>query len=301
MSTVNILVTSDGTTPSPIAGAVVSIVDPATNLALVARATTNSSGIAGFDIPDGVYELRLYKRNVVFGGPVAITVLGNGAYTVTGTLMLLPVATDPLLCRCTGRFVGFSGQPLANVTLVFTQRGDTENIVPRVFDSQLVGQSDLIAHTNTEGFITLDLIRTGEFKLSISGEELVWDFRVPDRSSANLIDLLHPQPVSLTWDPTLAPANAITVQVGQTITVPVSLVLSNYEVLNNGATELWLAYLNSDSIIAPAAIGDAGMEVTGGAVGTAQISASARQGFYPRRVPDPPVLVTTPLTINVTP
>jgi hypothetical protein len=301
MSTVNILVTSDGTSPTPIAGAVVSIVDPATGLALVARATTNSAGIAGFDIPDGVYELRLYKREVIFGGPVAITVLGNGAYTVTGTLLTLPVATDPLLCRCTGRLVGFSGQPLSGVTLVFTQRGDTENALPRVFASQLVAQSDLIAHSNDEGFVTLDLIRGGEFKVSFSGEELIWNFTVPTRSSANLIDLLHPQPASLTWDPTLAPANAITVQVGQTITVPVSLVLSNYEVLTNGATELWLAYLNSDSTIAPAVIGSAGVEVTGGAVGTAQISASARQGFYPRRVPDPPALITTPLTITVTP
>jgi len=301
MSTINILVTSDAVSPVPIAGVVVSIVDPATQLALVARATTNSSGIAGFDIPDGVYELRIYKREVVFGGPVAITVAGNGAYTVTGTPTTWPPATDPILCRCTGRFVGFSGAPLANATLLFTQAGDSENAMPRLLYSQLVGMSDLIVHTDSEGYVSLDLIRTGEFYLSISGEDLAWGFKVPDRSSANLIDLIHPQPVSLTWDPTSAPSNAVTVQVGQSITVPVSLVLSNYEVLLNGATDLWLLYTNSDATIAPAALASGGMEVTGAVVGTAQVTAAVRPNLYPRRAPDYALSSAPPLTITVTP
>ena len=300
MSTVNVLVMSDNIVPAPIDGVTVTVVDPAIQYALIARAPTNSSGIAGFDIPDGSYELRLFKREVIFGSPVRVVVLGNCAFTATGTLTTLPTSPDSRLCRCTGRFLGLSGYPLGGVTAVFTQKTEPEKAMPRVVDSQLVIQSDIVMRTSAEGYLTLDLLRKGQYLVSFAGEDDAWGLIVPDRASANLIDLIYPQPVSLTWDPILAPSNAVTVQVGQTITVPVSLLFSNYETINNGATDPWLLFMNSDETIAPAALVNGGMLITGAVAGAVQISASIRSGLTPNRVPDYSLL-STPLSVTVTP
>jgi hypothetical protein len=300
VSTLNVYVMSDDVVSVPIAGVVVSMVDPANHYSLMARVSSDANGLAGFDVPAGNYELRLFKREVIFGNPLRVSVVGGSAVTATGTLTTLPVATDPRLCRCTGRFLGLSGYPLGGVTVVFTQKAEPEKAMPRVMDSQLVIQSDIVMRTNAEGYLTLDLMRRGEYLASFSGEDETWGLVVPDRASANLIDLIYPQPVSLTWDPTLAPSNAVTVQVGQSITVPVSLLFSNYETINNGATDPWLLFMNSDETIAPAALVNGGMLITGAVAGAVQISASIRSGLTPNRVPDYS-LSSTPLSVTVTP
>src|SRR2546428_461375 len=121
---VDIFVEDTELSPSPIAGVVVNVYN-STTLALVGSGTSDSSGQIAFILPGSAspgttYELRFWKAGVIFENPQLIAVIdplvgtNTNSFDFTGTVIGLPVATDPLMCRCTGRFIDFSGQSIRN-------------------------------------------------------------------------------------------------------------------------------------------------------------------------------------------
>jgi hypothetical protein len=294
MSLVNIVVKSDDILPLPIAGAVVSLVE-VSPVALAARLVTGSGGVAGFDVPDGIYEVRVYKKGVVFSSS-RVEVAGDGAYDVFGTLQVLPSATDPRVCRCSGQFVTNSNQPLQGITILLSSAAEAGLEVPKIVDGAMVSAGPTYLKTNASGFVTVDLFRGGEYYLTFAGnDDVVWNFKVPDRSSANLIDLVHPQPVSVEWDSTVAPGNALDLAVGETVEVPFSLIFSDFQTISTGVSK-WLNMLNSDSAVLDVSLSGSKLFVTALASGSAQVTAVAKTNLYPSRVPDytiqaPPLVV----------
>ena len=94
-----------------------------------------------------------------------------------------------------------------------------------------------------------DLFRGGEYFVTYSGnDDVVWNFKVPDRASANLIDLIHPQPVSLTWDSDVAPANALSMAPLVQVIVPITVLFSDDEELTQGVDK-WLEISSSDESV----------------------------------------------------
>jgi hypothetical protein len=298
MSLVNVLVQSDAVVPALLQGVVVSVVTTESLIETAARAMTDSSGIAGFDVPDGTYELRAYKRGVIFQS-ARIEVVGDGAYTLSGTLLNVPVATDPRLCRCTGRFVDQSNRPIAGVTVILTPSNESGLEVPKVVDGDMVSSQPAYLTTDQFGYVSIDLFRGGEYFVTFSGnDDVVWNFKVPDRPSANLIDLIHPQPLSLAWDSTVAPAGAISLALLNQVLVPITVLFSDYEQLTQGVDK-WLELSSSNPDVVQARFFQDSVLVVAVARGTEQITVAAKKGLFPNRVPDYSISAV-PLVVTVT-
>jgi len=323
---VDIIVKDTQAPPRPIEGVVVNVYD-STTLALVASGLSDADGLSAFLLPGAVspgvtYEVRLFKAGVLFSNPQLIAVLEpvtppqTNTFDVSGTLTTIPVATDPLLCRCTGQFIDFRGQPLANnllrVTAVqnvgyFTPTNvpSPQNIlsgfqVPKVIDSKMVASQTIEVRTDLNGRVSFDLIRLGQFYVSFAGEEDVpWCISVPDRSSANLIDLIHPAPVSVTWNSSDAPYNAVSVLVGATATVRFDALFSNHYSYSTNLGNT-LQFINSDDAVGEV-VYDSGvgqLVITGIQAGTLQVTVALLTGLAPSRIPAYSITVL-PLVVTV--
>jgi hypothetical protein len=300
---VDIYITSDDVVPQPLVGVVAGIYNT-TTLALIATATSDGSGRAAFLLPGSVspgtaYEVRFYKSGVEFSNPKAIAVIEPAApaninvFDVTGTLGVLAPATDPYCCRCTGVFVDVSNRPMKNVRLRIVRDIEAGYQTPRIVSNNLIASEALDAFTDASGKVSFDLIRGGQYYMMMAAEEdNYWPFHVPDRSAMNLIDLIHPQPVSISWDQGDAPANAVTLSLSSSplVRVHFTALMSNFDVLTNDVYN-WLEmnYPSPAPFSATVTLGSDGyqvVEITALSVGSASITPILKSGLYPVRVPD---------------
>ncbi len=335
---VNIFVEDTTISPAPIAGVVINVYN-ATTLALVATGTSDVDGetallLPGAASPGTSYEVRLYKAGVLFTNPHLIAVLeplvgpATNDFDITGTLQTLPVATDPRMCRCTGQFINFSGTPVQNTVVRIIAVMGTGSMtkmpivslppaltipppllpsllsgfqVPKVLDGKMVSVGEMEIRTDLNGKAIIDLIRGGMYYVTFAGEEdVVWPIIVPDRSSVNLNDLIHPQPVSLEWDQTDAPGDAFTLAVGETATVDFSVLFSNYQEYACDLGNI-IQFTNSDGTVADLFYDPAGrVQLTGRVAGTLEVTVSVQPNMVPARLPDYSI-TAAPLSVTVTP
>lgn len=308
--TVDIYVKDSAVVPQPIQSVVVGVFNPIT-FAPVAQALTDVTGKASFLLPGSAspgtqYEVRFFKLGVFFANPVAIAVLDpvtppdSNIFDFSGVLTSPGVPTDPRVCRCYGRFVNYSNQPIPNATVrVFaTQEAGFEQ--PLIVDGNLVASQTMYLKTDANGYLKVDLHRGGEYKLMYAGEEeVLWTINVPDQPYINFTDLLHPYPVSISYDPSVAPGNAVSVQVGVKVEVPFSALFSNYLTITHGLLE-WLLFTNGDDTKLDLWAGNGFLEIQGKAVGVATVTGANRPELKPTRVPYYNTSVPT-LTVTVTP
>lgn len=295
--------------PQPIEGVIVTVYDSVDSVEQ-AQATTNSSGQAVFTLPgttgSGItYEVRAFKLGVRFANPFGIQVqepvVSTNTFNLTGLLLTLPASTDPRVCRCTGRFLGFDNKPLCGVMVRLFEKGDVGEQVPKIVDGNLISQSAVEYHTDKDGYVHIDLLRTGEYYVSFAGEEDVnWEILVPDQASVNLIDLMFPQPVTLTWDQTVAPGNAVSLAVGTTLSVPFTILFSDYEVGTRLGHWVRPPVAAQTGIVEVGPFEDpAGVWLSGLNPGTTTISVELQDHLFPIRVPTYS-LNASPLTVTVT-
>lgn len=309
---VDITLNDDSLLAAPIQGAVVGVFDPLT-FAPVAQGTTDTNGKASFLLPGAVspgtlYELRFFKLGVRFANPAQIQVLepvvppATNIFTYSGTIVgSLPAATDPRVCRCTGRFMTYQNTALANTAIRLWHDQTAPSIgAPLIVDGNLVASQSMEFTTDQDGYISVDLLRGGQYRVVWPAhEETVFCITVPDRPSANLIELIYPWPVSLTWDPVAAPANSVSVQVGQSVTVPFTVLFSNFITESKGIGE-WVQFTNGDNTLMEVTVGAGVATISGKLPGTAQVTGESLPNLLPSRVPYYNTLVP-PLNVTVTP
>lgn len=310
---VDVIVKDDAVSPQPVEGVTVALFDSNT-AQQVAAAVSDASGRASFLLPGGadpgmLYEARFFKAGVLFPRVAGIYVLepvaapATNAFDVTGTRVgSFGVPLDPRLCRCVGRFVNYMNQPMPNALVRIASDAEVFVKTPKVVDGNMVAPSAMEFHTDQNGFVVLDLFRTGEYWLTFSGEDdEVWDFRVPDRATANLIELIHPQPVSLSFDEDVAPGNAVSLAVGETKMVPVSVLFSDYLDHRIDLGEV-LSFENSDPAKADVTfqtnVGH--LAIVGRSAGTVEISVTLHPNLLPPRLPDYSLASPT-LQVTITP
>lgn len=336
----NVFVKDTQLVPQPISGVVVNVYNAIT-LAFVTSGTTDGLGQASFLLPGSVspgtnYELRFFKSGVIFTNPKLVAVLepvappNTNDFDVSGIVVTNPVATDPRMCRCTGQFINYSGLPVPD-TLVrvlaiqgaggLTQPPDAPlpppwlvplqplppNIlsgfqVPKVLDGKMVSVQAMEFKTDVNGKVSFDLIRNGQYFITFAGEEdQIWCVVVPDQSSANLINLIHPEPVSLTWDATDAPGNAISVAVGASDTVKFSVLFSNAISYAKNLSHV-ITFTNSDGDLADVVYdsGNGELALTGRAVGVINVTVSVKPNMTPARIPTY-AIAAAPLVVTITP
>ena len=293
---------------NPIAGVAVGIYDP-TTFAQVALGVTDAGGRASFLLPGSgagqPYEARLFKMGFLFTNPQLIQVYEpevpatpNGFQAVGTQVGVFGVPLDPRVCRVVGRFLNYQNQPVANGLVRFAQDVDLLKKTPKVIDGNAIMPSAMEVQTDQNGFVVVDLVRGGEFFVAFAGEDdETWNIKIPDRPTVNLLDLIHPYPVALTWsDP-----GPVFVTPGQLLLIDVTVMFSDYV---SRAKELQdiVQFINSDETIIDlvylAKTGQIG--ITGKAPGSAVVSAQPVADLFPRRVPDY-ALQSTALSVTVTP
>jgi hypothetical protein len=296
---VDVMVKDDSVVPMPVVGAAVSLFD-ATTSQVVAQAISDDLGRAAFLLPGDVapgklYEARLFKMGVVFPRVVAIEVIEpitppeSNVFDISGTpagAFGLPV--DPRLCRCVGRFVNYMNQPMSDSLVRISAEAEAIQKTPKIVDGNMVSAGELESRTDKNGFVVIDLFRGGEYYITFAGEDdETWNFKVPDRATANLVELIHPQPVSLSYDADAAPDNQVTLAKGSTALVPVSVLFSDFQ---EHTTDLGnvIEFTNSDSSIADIAfhsnLGE--LAIVGMSPGMVELSVSVRPNLFPHRIPD---------------
>jgi hypothetical protein len=288
MAVVNVVVREDSPAQLPLAGVTVTVVVP-TLYVVSGQATTDEDGIASFTLPATSFELRFFKMGVVFKNPVLIAPVEDGLvneFDYFGTIVSsFGVPADPRLCRCVGRFLDYANQPVRNAMVRLATSMDLKEKQPKVVDGNFIMPASMEFRTDDDGYLKVDLLRGGGYWVAFAGEDdELWNFLVPDRPTANLTDLIHPYPVSLTWQ--LEDGVDLTVAKNASLQVPFSVAFSDYQTRSDELQEL-LQFLNSDDAIIDLAYQASGsVVITGRSPGTATVTPGLKPDLFPKRVPD---------------
>jgi hypothetical protein len=215
------------------------------------------------DDPPNEYTIRLSKTGVAFDGslggdsktpqsieiysPASAAPTGTNDFRVQGQTFVRPSAMDPRLCRCSGFFLDHSGRPLRNLEIVFIAicyNEDQADWNPLIVDGNGVLGNEIYTRTDTRGYISIDLFRTGEYAATVQGlEHSRRVLKVPDQPSMNLIDLLFPVVHEVVFDP-----DPLALSSGSYVDVDLSITASDGQELD--ASDQDLTFSSSNTAIA---------------------------------------------------
>lgn len=262
----------------------------------VTQGQTDASGEVVFELSDSTtYWVRFFKPEYAFPTRLLVEVdssESSNTFDVEGTYLLEhPPSANPYLCRASGYVRGADWSPKAGVGMTFMLTGK-----PRIVAGQVMVASDVIARSDKEGWIEVELVRNGSYDVLVPdlGDEPPIRVQVPDRESVSITELLWPYVAELTYTP-----SSVEVAVGESVDVRLTATLSS------GVTTpftrddegpvlagYYLRFSNSNADVASAEwhLGDDDQDyltVEGRLPGTTRISAEVRPDREADREPDP--------------
>lgn len=303
---------------APLEGVLVRVFD-ASGTNFITQGLTSILGqdaYAEFDLDGGdppiEYTIRLYKTGVAFDGSlgnenkavqrIAIYSPPQNApshsnyFRIRGETFDLPAATDPYLCRATGFFRDASGRPLSGLSIILINQ-----FKPTIVDGYGVLGAKISLVTDTDGRVSVDLYRNGIYKAYVESVQaahadpagaivFMRDVHVPDRSYANLIDLLFPVVSEIVW-----PIDSINIRIGETIELKPTVKCTDGRILDGVAVED-VTYLTRDKSVAIAQALRDKIIVLGVSEGSTVLTASRRDNS----IMVLPAFVIKNATINIT-
>jgi hypothetical protein len=219
------------------------------------------------------------------------------AYTITGDELDPGAATDPLLCRVSGTVKDVFGNPV--VGIAFTIRHFCDPI--SVSTDILVIRERYDMQTDSTGFISFDAIRNSVVRVEIRNvPNLFFQVEIPDAASIDLIDLILPYIVSVSF----VDADPLTVSLGDRFQTKTDGLLSNTQTIDASAGCTFVS--SNEAIVRPngagwftaAAIGSVTITVT--AVSEEPLGLNEDPSGNPiARLDVPATTLPAPLTVNV--
>lgn len=288
---VDILVTDDSLSQTPMSEVVVRVYD-STGTTFITQSDTGLDGIAAFllNAPSN-YQARFYKFATSFKQPQLIEVLEapeTNAFVVRAHAFTPPEATDARLCRCSGFFRGPNGLPAPNVDIHFITK-----FKPLLLEGSGVLTERLRKKTDQNGYIEVDLIRFGQYEVTIEGlEDCLRCIHIPDSPSTNLPDLLFPVVSRVLLDPP-GPYN---LGVGEERVVTPTVYSSDGRLLEGAAIEDVLWSSENVSVALVMALPQS-ITLRGVSAGVTNIVATRRDSSIVR-IPDTPI-AGQPIVITV--
>jgi hypothetical protein len=296
---VDIYVTTDDALPVPVPGAVVGLYDPTTFAEIGVSVADVHGRVSFLAIAEGNYEVRSFLLGYRFRNPtlIAVTDPGPNIFTQLCTSLALSAAVDPLMCRCTGRFMNLGNQPISGLSVRVLAKAEKDTQTPKIVNGNVVSAEIALGLTNADGEVVFDLPRFGEFYVTYSGDEdNVFYIHVPDRPSANLTDLMFPVPVLLVWNQDDAPSNNVSLPAGTKKTVHWKLTYSDFEELSEGLGWMQFTDMNPDVVIIRA--GEGVMELSGLSPGSTVLTGVTV--IPPEAIPRRPVPVIQIPSLSIT-
>lgn len=187
--TATLLVLNDDPDATPISDVVVRVFDAAGTF-FQTQGITDSDGRVAFTLLSSLtYQLRFFKDKVSLRQPVAIVVSevpGENIWTTRGHVYEPPEAVHPRLCRCSGFFKNLDNSPAREHVVHINSIFD-----PLLFEGNAMLTEKLMARTNDDGYVEFDLVRGGQYSVTVEGfEDTQRILTVPNAPSANLPDLM---------------------------------------------------------------------------------------------------------------
>jgi|PlaIllAssembly_1097288.scaffolds.fasta_scaffold00866_3 hypothetical protein len=256
-------------------------------------------GLDGVADPGTQYTIRLSKTQVAFDGlegtesesPQTIFVISPPTtpnyFDTKGRIFSRPAASDPSMCRCSGFFRDLAGRPLSGLTLRFMNLN-----IPTIVDGSAILGSYVSGNTDVDGYFVIDLFRGGEYRVALESLEFpeMREILVPDLASTNLVSVLFPVVMHVTYDPD---------PVATTVDDYVDVVLTVTDSAGNelSLTDEDVTFVSTDTSVATIIIiSETELRVYGAGVGTTTITAT-RADVSIQVVPD---VVLESLTVTVT-
>jgi hypothetical protein len=201
---VTIHIVSDDTIPVAVAGVVVDFY----NLSAVLQTggTTDSSGNVTVSLPDGTYNVFMYKAGVIIipKQPQQIVVdhtLPSNSFRVTAHIPSKPESVDPKRCTVSGHILGVDGlqaihrlifEPVKDLTII------SGNVIAPLHRIEVTSDDN--------GYFEFDLLRNTKYNAYFLFPQDLFgkqpgklDVQTPNGASANLADFLFPIPINVTF------------------------------------------------------------------------------------------------------
>lgn len=260
MPPVTIRILSDEPSPLPIEDVVIEFY-AAVSAVFQTSGSTSSSGEVTVTLPDGDYDVLLYKVGVSFlpKQPQRITVdsLLTNTFEISAHQRVRPESVDPLRCTVSGSVLGVDGKQ-AKHRLVF----EPVKVITILSHNIIAPYSRREIASTENGYFEFELLRNTKYSAYfVFPQELFGiqpgklDIIVPDSPSAPLDDLLFPIPVNLTFSETSITINSESL-LDDTITV--ALTYSDGSVRECMSSQwAYVTVTNSDSTVVEASISDA--------------------------------------------
>lgn len=220
---------------TPIAGASAAIFSA--NGIPIMSALSDVDGAVLLTTNEAQITLVVSKSGYSFSDRLYLEPEEGAVFDVQGSALTINPPEDASKCRVYGRIL----DPLSKV--LSSKWKFTLNIISQMGSET---SDDIITYTSKlgheDGFIIMDLLRGAEYALSplpicnsiASGDD--YDklervaFKVPNQSTAKLIDLISPRVKQVTLI-----TNSVTISVGEDIKIDVEVLLTNGEIAENSA------------------------------------------------------------------
>jgi len=227
------------------------------------------------------FNIRIYKYGNTVDTPQSIEVYDPPAGApITGTndfkIALDPhkaqAPADPRLCRLHGFIRLGDGNPSRRHVLRFAPKFD-----PLIVDDQGVFGTPAYVESDDDGRIEVDLFRDGKYAVFVEDihpnciQEACRLIHVPDRSTAELMNVLFPVVSLVEWNP----PGPWTVAAGGELAVTPTVYASDYRVLE-GLADGDVEYTTDDREVAIVKKGSSDLTVEGVSSGTTKLRVSRR-------------------------
>lgn len=276
LETVTVTVLSDDLVPVPVDDVIIRVFDE-TGTTLI------TSGTTGDPLPDGAVEftldgdavpVRYQLRNYISGGsigspryidvysPAVDAPTGANNFELEAALFTLPGATNPRLCRASGYVLGPDGRPRPGIDIHFIPC-----FSPLVVDGYGVLGERVACRSDSTGYVSVDLFRTGEYRAVVeSHENSAREVTVPDRTSINIFHLMFPRVATVDW----SVADPWSVAAGSSFDVVPTITATDFRVLEGAACED-VTYTVENTAVATVQVVGTSVRVTGVAPGTTNV------------------------------
>jgi len=273
----------------------------------VTEGETDEGGELVLELEDTTtYWVRFFKIGYRFDSQRTVDVDSGAASNTFDVeaidLTVLPPSTVPELCRVSGYLRGADLAPKKGLRVTFSLTGK-----PRVVAGEVMVVQDVMAVSDKNGWMEVELVRGGVYDCVIDGmDDSVARVVVPDRTSVKLTELIFPYIYGLTYEVDGDEVDAVEIAVDETLDVTATVQLSSgvetpYELDDGTEREAgnFVQITVEDPSIASAVLSGSTLTLVGIAAGTTTVTAEIADGVETERTPEPTRSLTT-LTITVT-
>ncbi len=276
-------------TGAPWEGVVVRVLDPVTYRTLT-DAVTDVNGLAPLVLfGSQSYELRFYRDGLRTPRP-ALLVLEETGVEVTYRLEPIPepYLPEPDKCLVRAQFRKVDGTPYTKAPVVF----DMET-TGAIYNKDLALFQTLETRTDEYGRVDVPLYRGACMRVRLAHlDEETYSFKVPDKSVANLFDLVFAYITSISYYP--SPPTALAV--GEVVNIGFIPVRSDDLPVTNDQD--YVAFSSEDSTVLEVSAAGGVLTLRGVSPGTAEVRVVRTREPRIARFPEPLPLVVTTVTVS---